>query len=191
MFSRDLVFTRVYRHAPERVWRALTEPEALARWLMENDFEPRVGHRFQFRTDPAPGFDGVVDCEVLAVEPPRFLSYTWVGGPIDTVISFTLEAVEEGTRLHVEQRGFEGLKATLVSYFLQRGVRPIYDQKLPAVLDSLDASEASDPEADPWRSPALDAAMEITSLLPDPPGEVAAGDRLQPAGNRSESSPKA
>lgn len=169
MFKRDLVFTRVYQHSPARVWRALTEREALARWLMDNDFEPIVGHRFQFRTDPAPGFDGIVNCEVLAVEPPRFLSYTWVGGPVDTVISFTLEPIPEGTRLKVEHRGFDGLKAALVSFFMQRGIKPIYDQKLPAVLDTLDDADAPEPEVDAWRSPALDVAMKVTARLPDSP----------------------
>lgn len=138
MFKRSLVLTRTYDHPPDRVWRALTDSRALARWLMENDFEPRVGHRFQFKTDPAPGFDGIVDCEVLAVESPRFLSYTWTGGPIDTVLSFTLEPTSQGTRLKVEQSGFNGLKAVLVSFLLQRGMRSIYGQKLPAVLETLD-----------------------------------------------------
>ncbi len=179
MFSRDLVFTRIYNHPPERVWRALTDSKALARWLMENDFEPRVGHRFQFKTDPAPGFDGIVDCQVLAIEAPRFLSYTWTGGPIDTVISFSLEPVSEGTRLEVAQRGFNGLKAVLVSFFLQRGIPPIYDQKLPAVLDTLDDSEASEPVADPWRSPALDVAMEVAARLPDAPNESGAAEQRQ------------
>ncbi len=184
MFSRDLVFTRIYKHSPDRVWRALTEPEALARWLMENDFEPRVGHRFQFRTDPAPGFDGIVDCEVLAVEPPTFLSYTWAGGPIDTVLSFTLESIAGGTRLKVEQRGFEGLKAMMVSFFMQRGIKSIYDQKLPAVLDSLDDSEAPEPAADPWRSPALGLAMGIAAHLPDDGPGPAPVDREETAENR-------
>lgn len=180
MFSRDLVFTRVYTHSPERVWRALTDPTALARWLMENDFEPRVGHRFQFTTDPAPGFDGVVDCEVLAVEPPRFLSYTWTGGPVDTVISFTLEPIPQGTRLEVKQSGFDGLKAVLVSFFMQRGIKSIYDQKLPAVLDTLDDVEAPEPAADPWRSTALDVAMKVTAQLPDIPTKSGSAGRRDP-----------
>src|SRR5215470_6773811 len=51
-----------------RVWRALTDAELLARWLMPNDFELELGHRFMFRTAPMPavGFDGVIHCEVLA-----------------------------------------------------------------------------------------------------------------------------
>jgi uncharacterized protein YndB with AHSA1/START domain len=54
-------------YPPQKVWRALTDPGLLASWLMPNDFEPRVGHRFTFRTDPVPahGFDGIVRCEVL------------------------------------------------------------------------------------------------------------------------------
>ena len=44
----------------EQVWRALTDPDLLARWLMPNDFKPVVGHQFTFRTEPVPqhGFDG-------------------------------------------------------------------------------------------------------------------------------------
>jgi uncharacterized protein YndB with AHSA1/START domain len=106
---------------------------------MENDFEPAVGHTFQFRTAPAPGFDGIVDCEVLAVDPPRRLSFTWRGGPINTIITFTLEEVREGTRLVVEQTGFVGLKAVVVSFILQTGNRRIYEENLPAVLDQLAA----------------------------------------------------
>lgn len=183
MFSRDLVFARTYKHSPERVWRALTDPKALARWLMDNDFEPRVGHRFQFKSDPASGFDGIVDCEVLAVESPRFLSYTWIGGPIDTVISFTLEPVAQGTRLEVKQSGFDGLKAVLVSFFIQRGIKPIYDQKLPAVLDTLDDSEASEPAASSWRSAALDVAMIVTARLPDAPAKSEPVGRRDPHQN--------
>lgn len=57
--------SRMISPPPERVWRALTDPDELEAWLMENDVEPRVGHRFQFRDEPKPGWRGVVDCEVL------------------------------------------------------------------------------------------------------------------------------
>ena len=77
--KRDLAFEVVYPHPVERVWRALTDRAALAEWPMANDFEPRVGHRFQFRTRPAPGFDGIVRCEVVTLEEPRRLAYTWQG----------------------------------------------------------------------------------------------------------------
>ena len=65
----DIVVDTVYEHAIDRVWAALTSAEALAAWLMPNDFRPEVGHHFTFRTRPAPGFDGIVRCEVLAMTP--------------------------------------------------------------------------------------------------------------------------
>jgi uncharacterized protein YndB with AHSA1/START domain len=78
---RDLRIEKVYPHPPAKVWRAITTREALAEWLMENDFELKVGHRFQFRTEPAPGFDGIVNCEVLEIEEERRLRY--LGGWAD------------------------------------------------------------------------------------------------------------
>lgn len=64
--TTSLRIEKTYPHPRARVWRALVDPELLARWLMPNDFAPRVGHRFTFRTEPGPGFDGIVRCEVLA-----------------------------------------------------------------------------------------------------------------------------
>ncbi len=97
----------------ERVWRALTDPGRLSKWMFfdASDFRPVVGHRFQFRTAPMPGWDGVIDCEVLEVEEPRRLAYTWVGGPegmlVDTTVVWTLTQGMGGvTRLHLEQSGF-------------------------------------------------------------------------------------
>jgi uncharacterized protein YndB with AHSA1/START domain len=78
--SRGLHFEFIYKHSPQRVWRALTDSAAIARWLMPNDFQPVVGHKFQLRTKPRPGFDGIVKCEVLEMDAPRRLSYSWKGG---------------------------------------------------------------------------------------------------------------
>ena len=137
-----------YAHPPERVWRALTSREALAAWLMPNDFEPRVGHRFQFRTDPAPGFDGVVHCEVLEMEPPHRMVWSWRGGKIDTEVAFSLAPVAGGTELYFEQTGFEGVSGVLTSFILQAGFAKMYRELLPAVLDRLARGEpAPAPEA--------------------------------------------
>jgi uncharacterized protein YndB with AHSA1/START domain len=93
----------------EDVWRALTDSAALAEWLMPNDFEPRVGHRFTFRTQPNPqaGFDGIVHCEVIECAPPSLLAYTWAGGGIDTRVTYRLEPNGDGTRVFFEQSGFD------------------------------------------------------------------------------------
>ncbi|NYF60134.1 SRPBCC family protein [Micromonospora purpureochromogenes] len=96
-------------HPPAKVWRVLTEPDLLARWLMPNDLVPVVGHRFTFRTEsrPAQGFDGVVHCEVLEVDPPRRLRWAWRGGSLDTEVSWTLAPEGRGTRLFLEHSGFD------------------------------------------------------------------------------------
>src|SRR5512141_1482646 len=100
--KRDLKFEITYPHPPEKVWRALTDSRAIADWLMPNDFAPRLGHKFMFTSKPQPGWDGKTYCEVIELDPPRALAYTWRGGPIDTVVRFTLEPVAGGTRLRLD-----------------------------------------------------------------------------------------
>jgi uncharacterized protein YndB with AHSA1/START domain len=108
--TRSLVIERVFPHPPEKLWRALTESKLLAEWMMNNDFEPEIGRRFQFRADPAPNWNGIVDCEVLIVEPLQRLSYNWgIGGGdsgLQWVVEFTLTPAEEGTHVRMEQSGF-------------------------------------------------------------------------------------
>ena len=128
--AKTLRFEALYPFAPEQVWAALTDREAIGDWLMPNDFAPQVGHRFNFRTKPAPGFDGVVDCEVLELDPPRRLAYSWKGGGIDTVVAWSLAAEGANTRLVMEQSGFTGLRGWMVSRILGGGWKKIIGQAL-------------------------------------------------------------
>ena len=133
--KRDLRYEELYPYPIDRVWEAITDPDAISDWLMPTDFAPRLGHKFQFRTKPEPGFDGIVNCEVIALEPPRRLAYTWKGGGIDTVVTFTLQSVPQGTKLVLEHKGFRGMRATMVSFFLSSGWKKrILPQRLPAAL---------------------------------------------------------
>jgi uncharacterized protein YndB with AHSA1/START domain len=106
--SRTVVMEREMAHPPEKVWRALTQSALMQEWLMTNDFQPVVGHRFNLRTQPMPQWDGVLDCEVLTVEPCTALSYTWntTSGGLRTVVSWTLTPTGKGTLLRMEQSGF-------------------------------------------------------------------------------------
>ena len=108
--TRTVVLERTFAHSREKLWRALTESPLLAQWMMKNDFEPVVGRKFQFRADPAPNWNGVVDCEVLSIDPLRRLSYNWgVGGSesgLQWVVVFTLTPAEGGTHVRMEQSGF-------------------------------------------------------------------------------------
>jgi uncharacterized protein YndB with AHSA1/START domain len=106
--TRSVIVERDFSHPPERLWRALTQPHLMAEWLMQNDFAPTVGHRFNLRGE----WGGVLDCEVLAIEPNRQLSYTWdfenenPDYALKSVVTFTLTPTASGTHLRMEQEGF-------------------------------------------------------------------------------------
>jgi uncharacterized protein YndB with AHSA1/START domain len=104
--TRSVVVERVFAHAPAKVWRALTESPLIAQWLMKNDFELTVGKKFQLRADPVPNWDGVIDCEVMVVEPMKQLSYSWGTMGMGTMVLWTLTPAEGGTHVRVEQTGF-------------------------------------------------------------------------------------
>ncbi len=110
--TRSVVIERDIPHPPEKIWRALTQAPLLEDWLMPNDFQPVVGHKFNFRVAPMPHWNGVTDCEVLAVEPHRLLSYSWnasgaeAANGLKTVVTWTLTPTAGGTHLRMEQSGF-------------------------------------------------------------------------------------
>src|SRR3984885_9347993 len=99
--TRCVIVERDIPHPPEKIWRALTQPDLIEEWLMKNDFRPAVDHRFNFRADW-----GAVDCRVLAVEPNKTLSYTWAAYGLESVVTWTLTPTSTGTRLRMEQSGF-------------------------------------------------------------------------------------
>ncbi len=106
--TRTVVVEREMPHPPEKIWRALTQRHLVEEWLMKNDFEAVVGHRFNLRGD----WGGVLDCEVLAVEPHKTLSYTWdfahddAAYNLKSIVTFTLTPTRAGTHLRMEQSGF-------------------------------------------------------------------------------------
>lgn len=105
--ASDLRLSFELLHPPRKVWRALTQPELLSKWLMSTDsFVPEVGRHFLLSREPVHGWDGVVQCRVLVADEPYRLSYTWQALGVDTVVTFTLEETAQGTRLVLEQTGF-------------------------------------------------------------------------------------
>jgi uncharacterized protein YndB with AHSA1/START domain len=106
--TRSVIIEREFSFPPEKIWRALTQPHLIEEWLMKNNFEPVVGHRFNLRGD----WGGMLDCEVLAIEPNKALSYTWNFAHQDaalnlrSVVTFTLTPTSTGTHLRMEQSGF-------------------------------------------------------------------------------------
>jgi uncharacterized protein YndB with AHSA1/START domain len=104
--TRAVVVEREVPFPPERIWRALTQPHLIEEWLMKNDFKPVVDHRFNLRKNPQPDVSIVVDCQVLAVEPHKTLSYTWAAYGLESVVTWTLTPTRTGTLLRMEQSGF-------------------------------------------------------------------------------------
>lgn len=98
---RTVTVERDFPHPPEKLWRALTQPELIEAWLMKSDFAPVAGHRFHFRADW-----GSVNCRVTEVEPNKILSYTWDALGLESVVTWTLEPSTKGTNLRMEQSGF-------------------------------------------------------------------------------------
>ena len=115
--TKEIVVEEVFPHAPETIWKALTTGELIARWLLMHPtgFEPVKGKHFTFQTTPAGAWDGVIRCEVLQVTPNERLVYSWksghegnvgYGARLDSVVTWSLSTVENGTRLRLVHSGF-------------------------------------------------------------------------------------
>jgi uncharacterized protein YndB with AHSA1/START domain len=105
--SRSVVIERKLSHPPAKVWRALTQGALIEEWLLKNDFQAVVGHRFNFRSEPNPHWDGIIACEVLTVEPHQRLVYSWGSMGLESIVTWTLTPVEGGVLLRMEQSGFK------------------------------------------------------------------------------------
>jgi uncharacterized protein YndB with AHSA1/START domain len=114
--TQDIVIDEVFPHAPETIWKTLTSGELMGRWLMvPTGFEPVEGNRFTFQTTPAGAWDGVIHCQVMEVVPNERLAFAWKGGHesnvgygsrLDTVVTWILSRVENGTRIRLVHSGF-------------------------------------------------------------------------------------
>ena len=136
----DITLEQTYPHPPERVWRALTDSAALADWLMPNDFEPLVGHKFQFRAKPMPGWRGFVECEVTEVVALRRLVYTWLGDAdwqAPTIVRWTLEPVEGGTRVRLEHTNLQDPWGRELQGVLSQGWKKMLEERIVRVIERL------------------------------------------------------
>lgn len=141
MNADAIVIEIFYPHPVKQVWDALTDPMALGVWLMPNDFEARVGHRFTFQAGREHTWNGAIYCEIVALDAPHRLSYTWrgEGSTLDTLVTFTLGAAEGGTTLRLEHSGFAsgGQAGLTVRDLLASGWNSrILRERLPAFLES-------------------------------------------------------
>lgn len=152
----EIRIVRDYPHPPTRVWRAVTDPELVARWTATGrsgrpvGFVPKEGTKFQFIGKPVPGWRGVVDCEVLEVNEPLLLRYTWRSEERGraTIVTYRIEPQAEGTRFTFEHTGFTGPGGFFMATILGAVRKKMLGVGLPAVLDDMADSPEPDVTAD-------------------------------------------
>ncbi|NJO96336.1 MAG: SRPBCC domain-containing protein [Pleurocapsa sp. CRU_1_2] len=95
-----------YPHPPEKVWQALTDCRILNAWMMKNDFKPRLGHKFKFESNSLPGIKTIIHCEVVKLEKPKRLAYTWQDEITSepSLVIWTLNPAEGGTQLQLQHQ---------------------------------------------------------------------------------------
>jgi uncharacterized protein YndB with AHSA1/START domain len=139
--------THAYPYPPEKVWRAVTDPELIPLWTATGrggrpeGFSTEVGTHFRFVAKPMPGWDGIVNCEILEVREPHRLRYSWYsgeGGDV-TEVTYRLEPNGDGTRFTYEHTGFTGIRGFLLAKVVLGPVRKkMLETGLAAVLDQID-----------------------------------------------------
>jgi uncharacterized protein YndB with AHSA1/START domain len=141
----EIRITVDYPHSMTKVWHALTDPALIPLWTSTGaggrpeGFAPVAGTKFRLIATPKPGWNGIVDCEVLEVSEPRLLRYSWVdgnGGEV-TLVAYRLEPHAGGTRFTYEHTGFTGPGGWFMAQFLGRVRRRMLTEGLPPVLASL------------------------------------------------------
>lgn len=107
--TETITFELDFKHSPKKVWRALTDPDLLSKWLLPVvDLKLHNGARFTFQAPPKPGWDGQVSCQVVEIDEGKKLSYSWrVGEDLDTVVTFSVTPTDVGTHLSIVQTGFK------------------------------------------------------------------------------------
>lgn len=121
--DRAIVVDQYFPHAPDKVWKTITDPNLIGRWLRmtPHGFEASAGSRFTMQTTPAGEWDGTIHCQVIEADAPQRLVFRWQGGhpanqgygaPLDTQVAFTLTPEGEGTRLRLVHSGFKPANET-------------------------------------------------------------------------------
>lgn len=115
----SVVVDRFYPHPPAAVWKALTTPALMEKWLMKPEgFKPVRGRKFTLEARPikAANFSGLVACTVLEVVEPERLSFSWDDALAETptgwTVTWELHAEGRGTRVLLSHQGFNPDDAT-------------------------------------------------------------------------------
>ena len=140
------VIVKEYPRPRPVVWRALTDPALIPMWTSTGQggrpegFQPEIGNHFRFVGKPFPGWDGIVRCEVLAVDEPSLLRFTWRNkdGDRPSIVTNRLDETPAGTRLIYEHTEFHGIEGLFMARLLSRIRRRMLTDGFPAALSGLD-----------------------------------------------------
>jgi uncharacterized protein YndB with AHSA1/START domain len=128
-------------HPPERIWRAIVEPDKLADWFFPNELRAVVGHRFVISPEGEAGFVEPIDAEILEVDEPKRLAMRWLAPELDARVTFSVARVAGGSRLTLRQSGFFGMQGLLRRRVLHRVYTEMLGRRLPEVLAGLAADD--------------------------------------------------
>jgi uncharacterized protein YndB with AHSA1/START domain len=128
-------------HPPERIWRAIVEPDKLAAWFLPNELQAVVGHRFRITPEGEAGFVDPIDAEVLEIDQPKRLAMRWLAPELDVRVTFSVAKVAGGSRLTLRQSGFFGMQGLLRRRVLHRAYTEMLGRRLPEVLAGLAADD--------------------------------------------------
>jgi uncharacterized protein YndB with AHSA1/START domain len=138
----EIRIVRDYPYPPAKVWRAVTDPELVPRWTASGrggrpvGFTPTVGTNFQFVGKPVPGWRGIVYCQILEVNEPGCLRYTWRSEEhgAATIVTYRIEPQPAGSRFIFEHTGFTGIGGFFMAKILGAVRTRMLTDGLPAVL---------------------------------------------------------
>jgi uncharacterized protein YndB with AHSA1/START domain len=164
-------------HPPDRVWRALTEPDLLSSWFLPTDLEPRAGRVFQAVPHRVPGFSGAFDIEVMGVLPARSLLMQWRGDQLHAQVTWEIDPSPAGSLLTVRQSGFLGVNGTLRRRELRRAYQEMFEERLPVAQARLARAEPVVPRQ---RSGHLIAAGRAQVVTHDVDNELPSAAPPQP-----------
>ncbi len=141
----EFTIVREFSYPLDTVWRTMTDPDLVSQWTVVGrggrpvGFVPEVGTRFQLVGKPLWGWRGIVDCEVLDVDKPNLLRYSWQGeeGGAITNVSIRLESTRSGTRLTFTHTDFSGIGGFFMSHILLTVRTKMLDKGVPPVLASV------------------------------------------------------
>lgn len=134
-----------YAYSPELIWECLTDREKLKQWSnlhRSADFCAEVGFKWMEEQKPRKGWDGKMYFEVLEVIPYHKLVYSFRGGPnpdnltLNTIVTWTLVPKDQGTELHLEHSGFQGIQGFITSLIMEKGWGKHFAKKLMHYLNT-------------------------------------------------------